>query len=173
MKITVLEFLSRYPNGYFKGDIYFKPFKGDVNKIEYVELNQYVSLFITDEMTFTLGDCINNSDNDLLVLEDEITYLRRRVKEQRIEINRLNTSVEYYRDVLNKNRRELSTDLIHAFMPRGYASPSYLCENNKTPYRRGIANSLFFLLKRGEYIPDDVVPFMERYKTRKTTRRKK
>jgi hypothetical protein len=169
MEITVLECLNKYSNR-FHGSIYFKPFKGQIIKIEMSDLLEMtLSLKITNECVFLYEGVMFGRDSDdfFLVIEDEITYLRRRVKEQAIENKRLRDSLAYYRDALNEKMKSLFSEVIKTFMPRDFNNLNL----HSTPLRRGIANALFFLHKRGHAIPEKYVAFMNRYATRKTTRR--
>ena len=169
MEITVLEFLDKYSD-LFHGSIYLKPFKGEIVKIEMSNLWEMLSLKMTNECAFQYEDIVVNDDADniFLVIEDEITYLRRRVKEQALENKRLRDSLLYYHDALASNRQSTFDVVVHAFMPRGYSNFE---GSNSTPLRRHIANVLFVMEKRGYVIPDDVKAFANRYKTKKTTRR--
>lgn len=168
MEITVLEFLDKYSNG-FHGSIYLKPFKGQIIKIEMSDLWEMLSLNMTNESSFQYEDIIVGDDSDdvFLVIEDEITYLRRKVKDQAIENKRLRDSLAYYRDALNEKMKSFFSEVINTFMPRDFNNLNL----HSTPLRRGIANALFFLNKRGHIIPEKYVAFMNRYATRKTTRR--
>lgn len=168
MEITVLEFLDKYSSG-FAGSIYLKPFKGQVIEIEMSDLWEMLSLKITNDSVFQYENTIvgYDSDNAFLVIEDEITYLRRRVKEQDLENKRLRDSLAYYRDALNEKMKSFFSEVINTFMPRDFNNLNL----HSTPLRRGIANALFFLNKRGHIIPEKYVAFMDRYATRKTTRR--
>ena len=169
MMINVIEFLDKYSNG-FSGSIYLRPFKGQVIKIEMSDLWEMLSLKITNEVAFQYEDIMvgyDDSDDVFLVIEDEITYLRRRVKEQALENKRLRDSLAYYRDALNEKMKSFLVEVIDTFMPRDFSNLNL----HSTPLRRGIANALFFLNKRGHSIPEKYLSFMNRYATRKTTRR--
>lgn len=168
MEITVFQFLNKYSSG-FTGSIYLKPFKGYVRKIEMSDLWEMLSLKITNDYAFQYEDIIVGDDSDdvFLVIEDEIDYLRRKVKEQAIENKRLRDNLAYYRETFNELKQSLLSEVINTFMPRGYDNLNL----HSTPLRRGIANALFFLNKRGHTIPEKYVAFMNRYATRKTTRR--
>ena len=168
MEITVLEFLDKHSSG-FAGSVYLKPFKGQIIKIEMSDLWEMLSLKITNESSFQYEDIIVGDDSDdvFLVIEDEITYLRRRVKEQAIENKRLRDSFAYYREALNEKMKSFLVEVIDTFMPRDFGNLNL----HSTPLRRGIANALFFLHKRGHAIPEKYLSFMNRYATRKTSRR--
>lgn len=169
MTMTVLDFLNA--RLYDKFDIYLYTFDKQVVKIDSSMLWEMTSLIVSDEESFEYHECIINDNHSVLIKEDEITYLRRKSKEQNIEIKRLRESLFYYRDSMNVQRNSLADAIIHTFMPKGYKRTDYRETHNSTPYRRGIANSLFLLEERGYVLPDDVKPFMARYKTKKTTRR--
>ena len=167
MHITVLEFLNAHLDEKF--DIYLYTFNKQIVKIEPCMLWEMLSLYVTDASEYP--ECVIENAQAAVVCENEITYLRRKNKEQAIEIQRLRESLFYYRDSMDVQRNSLSDAIVHAFMPKGYSNIDYLNTHNSTPYRRGIANSLFVLDKRGYVLPEDVKSFMTRYKTRKTTRR--
>ena len=162
--ISVLDFLNQrkdYP-------VYLKTFDKHITKVELTQLWEMVSLrgVITDDISL-IEECYFEDETFFFVIEDEITYLRRRVKEQTIEIKRLKDSLAYYRDALNEKMNSFLNEVINTFMPRDYSNLNL----HSTPLRRGIANALFFLMKRGHLIPEKYVAFMNRYVTRKTIRR--
>ena len=169
MTMTVLDFLNAHLDD--KYDIYLYTFDRQVVKIDSSTLREITSPNALDEEAFEYHECIINDNHSVLIEEDEITYLRRKNKEQNTEIKRLRESLFYYRDSINVQRNSLADAIIHTFMPKGYKRIDYRETHNSTPYRRGIANSLFLLEERGYVLPDDVKPFMARYKTKKTTRR--
>lgn len=173
--MKVIEFLNGFGDRDFNSvAVFLFSFNKEYVPLGWNDLLELANLPITDEddSEWAQGFRLTCEQELFVVIEDELHYLRRKVKEQAVSIKNLRDSLDSLRGQLEDIRSSVTADVIHQFMPNGFKGERYLSSHNKTPYRRGIANALFFLSKRGYPIPDDCVPFMERYKTRKTIRRK-